>query len=309
MSRYRVVITMSAPILVTGSNRSGTTWLGKLLAAGEGVGYINELFNPDHPQPGLSAARFPHWFMYLNDRNGRQYAEPLGRALRFEYDWRDAARSLGSPRDAVRAARALPRTRVPAGTRPLLKDPIAVFSAGWLERTFGMRVVLTVRHPAGFAASLKRLNWQFDFSELLDQPLLMADLLEPYRPQIEQYAAHPPGIIEQAGLLWKLIYSAGAGDDWLVVRQEDLSLAPEQRMRSLYEELGLAWSDRVAAAVAAATGEDNPVDAPEGRAHTEARNSRAAVMAWRNRLTDEEIARTRALVEPVASRYYADDEW
>src|SRR5439155_664004 len=42
--------------------------------------------------------------------------------------------------------------------RPLLKDPIAAFSASWLARTFGMATVVVVRHPGAFASSLKRLH-------------------------------------------------------------------------------------------------------------------------------------------------------
>ena len=300
---------MSAPILVTGSNRSGTTWLGKLLAAADGVGYINELFNLDHPQPGLCAARFPHWFMYLTEDNGRPYVEPIGRTLRFEYDWGDAARTAASPRNALRALRALPKTRVPDGSRPLLKDPIAVFSAAWMARTFGMQVVLSVRHPAAFAASLERLTWEFDFSQLLAQPLLMRDHLEPYRGRLERYVRDRPDIIDQAGLLWTLIYGSVGDDAWLTVRQEDVAIQPEAELQRLYTELGLTWSDEVADRVAAATGEHNPAEAPRGRAHTSARDSRAAVSAWRQRLSPEQIARVYELTQPVASRYYSDSDW
>ena len=81
---------MPAPILVTGSNRSGTTWLGRLLAEAHGTVFVNEIFNLDHAQPGLFAARFPHWFMYLDDDLGRPYVEPLRRTLEFHYDWADA---------------------------------------------------------------------------------------------------------------------------------------------------------------------------------------------------------------------------
>ena len=34
------------PILVTGSHKAGTTWVGEMLAASRRVGYISEPFNP-----------------------------------------------------------------------------------------------------------------------------------------------------------------------------------------------------------------------------------------------------------------------
>ena len=112
-----------------------------------------------------------------------------------------------------------------SGATPLLKDPIAFFSAEWLERTFGMRVVVTVRHPAAFAASLKRMDWRFDFNRFLEQPSLMRDHLDPYRTDITRFANHPPEIVAQAGLLWRCIHGPAsnlrdAHTNWLFVRPE-----------------------------------------------------------------------------------------
>ena len=93
------------------------------------------------------------------------------------------------------------------------------------------------------------------------------------------------------------------------MRQEDVAVQPEVELHRLYTQLGLTWSDEVAGRVAAATREGNPAEAPHGRAHTAARDSRAAVSAWRQRLTTEQVSRVRKLVEPVAGRYYADSDW
>ena len=300
---------MPAPILVTGSNRSGTTWLGRLLAEAQGTVFVNEIFNLDHPQPGLFAARFPHWFMYLDDDLGRPYVEPVQRTLAFRYDWADAARCLPSPRNALRAVRAYPRTRVEAGARPLLKDPIAVLSAPWLERTFGMQVVFSVRHPAAFAASLKRLDWTFDFRNFTSQPHLMDVLPQSDRDLVSAYAAKPPPILDQAALLWRVINGRPVGAQWVVVRQEDVAADPEPRMQALYEQLGLTWTATVGEHVRLVTGAENPADAPEGRAHTDARNSAAAASAWRRRLEPYEVDTVRRLTDEVAGRFYTDADW
>jgi hypothetical protein len=71
------------------------------------------------------------------------------------------------------------------GRRTLIKDPFAVFSTAWFARKLNFKVVIAVRHPLAFVSSLKRLNWPFDFQDLLDQPLLMRDHLEPFRSQME----------------------------------------------------------------------------------------------------------------------------
>ncbi len=63
------------------------------------------------------------------------------------------------------------------GATPLVKDPIALFSAEWLAATFDMRVLVMIRHPAAFAASIRRRGWRHRFADFLEQPLLMRDLL------------------------------------------------------------------------------------------------------------------------------------
>ena len=115
-----------------------------------------------------------------------------------------------------------------AGAIPLLKDPIAVFSAEWLNTTFGTEPVLLVRHPAAFAASVKRLDLRHPFGHFLAQPLLMRDWLEPYAEQLETFARREQDIVDQAILLWNVIHHALAEyrtrhPDWILLRLEDLS--------------------------------------------------------------------------------------
>jgi Sulfotransferase family len=306
----------SPPILVTGCHRSGTTWLGNLLAASPGIGYIGEVFNLDHPMPGACAARFRHQYMHLTEENGRAYVQPMRQTLGFEFDWGDAARALRKPRQLRRAPENAARFRAAhrRRLRPLLKDPIAFFSAEWLARTFGMRVVVTVRHPGGFAASLKRLGYGFDFHEFLGQPALMRDHLDPYRAEIEAFAAEPRPIVDQAGLLWRCVYGTAARlrqahPEWQFVRHEDLSLHPREQLEPICRQLEIPFDEAIAARIAETTAADNPTDAPAGRAHQLRRNSAANVDAWRSRLDAGEVARLRAVVGPELGAFYDERTW
>jgi LPS sulfotransferase NodH len=49
------------PILVTGTHRSGTTWVGKMLAADSSTAYISEPLNVLH-RPGVYRAKVKHWY-------------------------------------------------------------------------------------------------------------------------------------------------------------------------------------------------------------------------------------------------------
>ena len=70
-----------------------------------------------------------------------------------------------------------------------------------------MDVLVLVRHPAAFAASLSRLDWRFDFTNFLSQPSLMSTDLAPFADEIEAAAQRPPDPISEAALLWKSIYA------------------------------------------------------------------------------------------------------
>jgi hypothetical protein len=254
--------------------------------------------------------------MHLTEENGREYVRPLGRTLGFHFDWANAARTLRTPRRLRRAPASAARFRAARRRqlRPLLKDPLAFFSAEWLAQTFGMQVVVMLRHPGAFAASLKRLDWRFNFREFLDQPALMRDHLAPYRAEIEAFAAHQPPIVDQAGLLWRCVYGTAARlrnvhPEWQFVRHEDLSLRPREELDPICGRLGIPFDDAITARIAETTAAANPTDAPQGRAHQLRRNSAANVDAWRSRLDADEVARLRAIVGDELGAFYDNASW
>src|SRR5207342_1628934 len=148
------------PIIVTGSHRAGTGWVASVLATSpRPIGYVWEPFSVLH-RPGTCAARFEHWFPYVCAENEADVRGPVADMLRWHYATAAELAALRSPKDAARMVRDVSRFARNRRRRavPLLKDPIAVFSAEWLHETFAVEPVLLVRHPAAFAASIKRLR-------------------------------------------------------------------------------------------------------------------------------------------------------
>jgi hypothetical protein len=305
------------PLLVTGAHRSGTTWVGVTLGAATGITYLPEPFNLDHLSPGMCRARFPHWFMHITEETSSEYQEDIAKMLRWEFSWHDAAaaslRSAGACVRAADIARTFRKARN-QGCRPLVKDPIALLSAEWLADTFGMDVVVLMRHPAAFAASLTRLGWRFDFNNFLSQPSLMDGDLAPFAKEIECAARRPPGPLAESSLLWKSLYRIvdrylTQRPDWMFVRHEDLSLDPPRGFQALCEYSGIAFTGPVADTLRRNTSTDNPVDAAAGVVHSLMRDSRANASNWRRRLDPLEIAAIRASVEEVSCRFYTEAEW
>ena len=303
------------PILVTGSHRSGTSWVGGMIAASRSprVGSIWEAFSLEH-RPGTFDVRFPYWFPYVCSENGAPLVAPIADMLRFRYKPMAELGSLRGAKDAGRMVRDWARfvRYRRANAVPLLKDPIALFSAEWLCDTFDMDVVVMIRHPAAFAYSLKRLNWAHPFDHFLRQPLLMRDLLQPFEPELREFAARPRPVLDQAILLWNILHSTvmlyrDRRPDWLYLRLEDVASDPEENFEHIYARLGLTYDETARAVVVAHSAPDNPseAEAPESIR----RNSRASIVTWKSRLTNEEIHRVRSGVEHISHAFYSDADW
>ena len=301
------------PILVTGTHRSGTTWVGKMLAADSRTAYISEPLNVLH-RPGVFRAKVKHWYQYVCADNENDYLPSFHELLDYDYHLLDEIRSLRSWHDFLRMGRdfTIFYHGLLRGQRLLLKDPFAVFSTEWFAKRLNCKVVIAVRHPAAFVSSLKRLDWPFDLQDLLDQHLLMRDQLGPFRGQIE--SAQKSDAIDQWVMLWNLIYSTvhaavERNPDFIAVRHEDLSLDPVNRYNELYRSLGLEFTPRVEKIVTNASSSDNPTERSSRKIYSVKLDSRANMANWKKRLSEDEIRRIRAATEEVASFYYSDAEW
>lgn len=303
---------MEAPLLVTGSHRSGTTWVGRMLALSPALSYVREPFNIDHPGE-LNPEPFDCWYRYLPPekekpdrfRSLRYAAElryPLWYRLKRENSWRGRLRHL---RTAL--GYALDRWR---GKRPLLKDPLALLSAEWLAAQFGVDVLVMIRHPAAFAGSLKKKGWTFSFDNLLQQPRLLIDHFSAYQEEIEEYANGDYDIVDQAAFLWKLLYTVVAEyeeshPEWTYLRHEDTARHPVRTFQSLYDRYGLEFTENIETKVKEYS---NPSPDQQSTESIQ-RDSQAVIKNWTERLTESEIARVRRRTEPIAAKFYTSDDW
>ena len=302
------------PVLVTGMHRSGTTLLGDMLCAGGEFINIGEPLNVLYRQTILRR-RVKHWYTYITQANEGEYLPYYRDAISFKaHPIHDIMRArLGSPRDPIRIPRQwmsflLGRVE---DRRVLIKDPFAIFSIAWFVTRLHCHVVVIVRHPVAVVSSLKRLGLTFDFNDLLHQPLLMADHLDPFRPEIEAAASRPDDIIGQGALLWRIIYAnidKNRGSElFQLVRHEELSRNPVGEFASLFENLGQPFTEAARRRIERTTCNQNPSEVPKRRPFGTARlDSRANLENWRHRLSPAEVDRILNLVEPIAERFYPD---
>jgi hypothetical protein len=299
------------PILLTGMPRSGTTWVARILTASGEVGHVNEPFNLA-VSPGTLRVPAEHWYAYVTAQNEDRYLPALTRVLDFEYPLVRELRRCRSRTDVLHTLkwwRDFVRSR---GRRPLVKEPHAVFSAGWFAERLRSDVVVMVREPLAVVSSWKRLEWSFDFTNLLDQPALMRDWLGPFEEEMTAALSPDRDLVDRVALLWRVIYSVVADERFPAVRRvrhEDLSRDPVHGYAELYEALDLTFTDTVAKAVEASSSSENPAETTVEHPHETQIDSRANLQNWRHRLSEDEIARIRAVTEETAALYYPELVW
>lgn len=277
------------------------------------VAYLWEPFSVLH-RPGICDARFARWFPYVCRQNESTYLAPIADMLAFRYKAAAELRSIRSPKDAGRMVRDWRdfRRYGRQGARPLLKDPIAVFSAEWLSDTFGMDALVLIRHPAAFASSIASRRLQHPFGDFLAQPLLMRDLLGPFEEQIRRFTAREQPLLEQAILLWRIVHHVilvyrDRRPGWMFLRLEDVAQDPLSQFQGIFGRLGQVFDENVARVIEEHSSPSNPAESADPSDHH--RDSAKSIAAWKAQFTDDQIRRVRSEVEPISKEFYTDADW
>lgn len=291
------------PIIVTGAHRSGTTWVGQMIALNKHVRYIHEPFNIDEPR----IHPLKYWFEYvtMQDKLEKQndiykYIDEL---LNFNlHGVIKEFRSITGQRDLIRFIK---NSYNRINKRPLIKDPIAIMSIDWLVKQFNASVVILIRHPAAFVASLKVKNWSHTFDHYLEQDNLMT-LLEPFADQIKLYSQVKPNIIDQGILLWNISYYRVLQyktqyPEWIYARHEDLSLNPVEEFNKIYNKLDLDFTQKTENKIIKSTSATKESNLK--------RDSKKNIHSWKERLDDDEISRIKRETESIAQYFYDDNDW
>ncbi len=310
------------PLLVTGLPRSGTSWVGKMLEASGEVVYINEPLNPQHPpghSPGVLDASVAHRYHYICADNEGPWLTAFTDTFRLRYKPIAELRRNHAPYDLGRMLKygtsfTLGRLK---GRRPMLDDPWATVSVPWFSQRMDCQAVVLVRRPESFAGSWRKLGWQVEFGDLLNQPLLLRDVLGPHEVEMRALIDSPDWVAK-ISLLWRAMYSAIADlrdslPGLIVIRYEDLAANPVEEFRNLYKELALTWTPSVERGLVRSTtaSDSSPVfgwNLRGGLSRTGFRpmDSRQSLTSYRKQLSEAEVDRICELTADVAGRFYGD---
>ena len=293
-------------VIVVGFPRSGTSWLAKCLSFAPGFTYYREPDNFDRVPE--AERRFMNLYLTA-DQDDWAYRRLMTRACAG-----DLATAFTMKEDPGPLLRFLGRRGRSVGERipflffrkrdVLLKLVFANLNLAWLSANFPhARQICVLRHPCGQFASWKRLGWEPDPAELLENPRLVADHLQPYADLIRS----ADGFWERAGALWAatvhVIHRQTEADRGrLIVPYEWLCGDPVSRYQELYDRLGLTWNARTKRKVRSTNAEG------DNKTYSLSRPTARQVDGWKERVKPEEIEACRRFVEPFGLPYYPDFE-
>lgn len=308
---------MMKPILVTGGNRTGTSWVGQTLCFSSELFYVWEPFNCMFPVPLFKHPFTRHYRRVLPEESASVKRHVKRKAF-FELISATPGGHGLMPKIRKTGLVTAKLTRWLTGRlTPLYKDPIALMSAEWFQDEFDAWVVMVVRHPGAYVNSIKRLNWPMCVEEFACQPLLMESLPVYLQEEIHgRIAARPRPrgyVAEDAALCWKVFHQvvhqySESHPDWIVVGHEDLSLNYISGFKDLYEKLGLTWTAEIEAKIHMNCSPENSVVQGDVCHHFR-QDSASLTRLWRNVLTPEEQNTVREVTDPVSSLFYNDDSW
>jgi hypothetical protein len=307
-------VSEGSTILVVGVPRSGTSWVGRVLASTPDAGYLGEPDNHEH-SPFALRAKLGLQGHYYSD------LDPSVDAPAYERLWREAftapspggdsalerarraaslrllrrasdaevRRSIADPGRATRSVRLAARLAVPdrpsAASRNLVVKTVhAQLALDWIAERFPVKVLVVLRRPLNVVSSWKQMGWLHAGADVLGEldPRSLSRLER--ASGVAAVSGGPP--LEQAtqliGLLTgALLDATRRHPEWSVVAHEALCAEPHRCFRIAASELGLGWSGAV----------DRMLD-ELNRPGTRYETLRVAADlddVWRTRLTQEEI--------------------
>jgi hypothetical protein len=213
-------------VLVAGTARSGTTWLGDLIASQIPSRILFEPFNPEL----VSDYGGFRYFQYMRPGLGHPQFYAFAQKVftgRIRNRWIDRQNE-----------RLISKFR-------LVKEIRANLALKWLHDNFPeVPILFVMRHPCAVVLSRMELGWATDrdMEPFLSQPELVEDFLGPYVDVIRG-AVHDE---EKHAVIWSVSnivpLEQFQSNEWKVVYYENLCLRPEVELSGILEAIGYPYS-------------------------------------------------------------------
>ena len=216
-------------ILVAGTARSGTTWLGDLIAAQIPCRILFEPFNPNL----VPEYQGFNYFQYM--RPGTEHPEFHAFARKvFSGDIRN--RWIDHQNERI------------ISEYRLIKEIRANLTLKWLHDSFPeIPIVFLIRHPCAVVSSRMELGWDTDrdIEPFLSQPDLVKDFLAPYIDLIKNART----VEEKHAIIWSVSNLVPLKqfklDEIKIAYYESLCTQPEVELRAIFTSIGQTYKQAI----------------------------------------------------------------
>jgi hypothetical protein len=236
-----------------------------------------------------------------------RYVPPEGLDEYFDTHLDAVFKGMITPGD--RAPRRTLFKRLFTSCRIVIKEVAAFPSIEWLYLRWRPRVLMIVRHPAACALSVRDAGLtSFEPARLhglVSHPVLREQFLAPFLRHLATVATP----LETSAAIWAIknfvaFRAREKYPEWKLLRYETMCADPVSNFRSVYESMGMRWSDQVESWVRSTT------EASEPGTYTTSRVAARQIDSWRKKLSESEITQVRRIVEPFnLPVYYDSSSW
>ena len=260
-------------ILVAGAARSGTTWLGDLIAAQIPCRILFEPFNPDL----VPEYRSFGYFQYL--RPGTENSEFYTFAQNV-FTGKIRNRWVNRQNERI------------VSEYRLIKEIRANLALKWLHENFPeIPIIFLMRHPCAVVSSRMELGWatDSDIEPFLSQPDLMADYLCDYREFIRNAKTDE----EKHAIIWSISnlvplkqFQPG---ELKIIYYEHLCIQPELELPAIFTSIGQRYG--------ATTMEKINWPSQTTRETSAVVNGKGQISYWKQKLTPLQIDNILRVIE------------
>ncbi len=235
--------------IVSGSHRSGTTWIGNTIAKGTNSAYIWEPFNINVPfsqrsSYGKSFLKIKNWYHLVENSNDQICIDLEHVIKKRKLDIQSLLTVL--PKSFKENPKATLKwliygsklsVNLKVNNSAIIKDPIMLFSIEHLSKKLKSKCILITKDPRSFYNSVKKASWGFDFKNIY-HPCIRLKHLNKYIFEVEERlnkgALLDPSSI---GLLWNIlhkhIYYLSKLNNFKMMKYEDICEDPVLHLDNL----------------------------------------------------------------------------
>ncbi|MDQ6956702.1 MAG: sulfotransferase domain-containing protein [Mariprofundaceae bacterium] len=304
----------SHPILICGLHRSGTTYMGEILAqSNRDISVIHELFNF-----GNGLKQVDCWYPYLTSgMKASPYIQTIEDALlakgalkkpslnKVWYKYLFHRISGGRMQFPWRYLKLRHQLHL-SPQHVIWKDPFCTLMLDYITRYKGCPTICMVKHPCALYSSIAKQNWHFDIQHLGRQTSLINDFGSGITRSVWQEAQTSNHL--SIAILWKImsrivIHIQSLSDSLLLVRHEDLCYQPLQVIEAVSAHVNIPINDKMRQFLLQST-QGNRIEVEAGVTRSFHRDSRSLPQAWENQLSAEQVSEILDVVGEDIHAFY-----